>query len=44
MQKKVIDFLRKYRMDPDDIDIESNCLVFQEEMQKVWQGSKAPLR
>ena len=43
VQNKVSDFLKKYEIDPDDIDIESNSRIFLEEMTKGLSGQKSSL-
>lgn len=44
IKNKVIDFLKKYGMDYEDIDMEENCSIFLEEMEKGLAGKDSSLK
>ena len=43
IKNKVIDFLKRHGMDHEDIDIDENCRIFLDEMQRGLAGQKSSL-
>jgi len=43
LKNKVIDFLKKHGMDYEDIDIDENCRIFLEEMERGLAGQESSL-
>ena len=43
IKNKVIDFLKRHGMDYEDIDIDENCRIFLDEMQRGLDGQKSSL-
>lgn len=44
IRKKIVDFLRSYQMDAEDIDLDHYCQIFMDDMKKGLAGHESSLQ